>query len=161
MDTVETAPIKLTPLQLKAWLLSAGGVALDGFDLFIMGVALPLILVRYSGPSWQTGLIASAAIIGAIIGALFGGNLTDRFGRKRLYMWDLVAFVVFAIASGFAWNVWSLIVFRSMLGLALGADYPSPPPSRPSTCRARSAAAGWSRASASRPSGCWPAPSPG
>ena len=124
METDETAPIRLTPLQLKAWLLSAGGVALDGFDLFIMGVALPLILVRYSGPSWQTGLIASAAIIGAIIGALFGGNLTDRFGRKRLYMWDLVAFVVFAIASGFAWNVWSLIVFRFMLGLAVGADYP-------------------------------------
>jgi len=124
VETDETAPIRLTPLQLKAWLLSAGGVALDGFDLFIMGVALPLILVRYSGPSWQTGLIASAAIIGAIIGALFGGNLTDRFGRKRLYMWDLVAFVVFAIASGFAWNAWSLIVFRFMLGLAVGADYP-------------------------------------
>ena len=44
METDETAPIRLTPLQLKAWLLSAGGVALDGFDLFIMGVALPLIL---------------------------------------------------------------------------------------------------------------------
>ena len=124
MDTVEMAPIKLTPLQLKAWLLSAAGVALDGFDLFIMGVALPLIIDQYSGPAWQTGLIASAAIIGAIIGALFGGNLTDRFGRKRLYMWDLVAFVVFAIASGLAWDVWSLIAFRFMLGLAVGADYP-------------------------------------
>ena len=124
MQSVETPPVRLTPLQLKAWLLSAGGVALDGFDLFIMGVALPLILNQYSGPAWQTGLVASAAIIGAIIGALFGGNLTDRFGRKRLYMWDLIAFVVFAVASGLAWNVWSLIAFRFMLGLAVGADYP-------------------------------------
>ena len=81
-----TDAVRLTPLQKKAWLLSAGGVALDGFDLFIMGVALPLILDSFSGPAWQTGLIASAAIIGAIFGALFGGNLTDRFGRKRLYM---------------------------------------------------------------------------
>ena len=119
-----TDAIKLTPLQKKAWLLSAGGVALDGFDLFIMGVALPLILDSFSGPAWQTGLIASAAIVGAVFGALVGGNLTDRFGRKRLYMWDLVAFVVFAVASGFAWSVWSLIAFRFLLGLAVGADYP-------------------------------------
>jgi hypothetical protein len=44
VDTVERTADRLTPLQLKAWLLSAGGVAFDGFDLFIMGVALPLIL---------------------------------------------------------------------------------------------------------------------
>lgn len=116
---------RLTPLQKKAWLLSAGGVALDGFDLFIMGVALPLLLHQFQGyASWVTGLIASAAVVGAIIGALFGGLLTDRFGRKRLYTWDLVGFIVFAVLSAFSWSVWALIVFRFLLGVAVGADYP-------------------------------------
>lgn len=119
------ATVKLTPLQKKAWLLSAGGVALDGFDLFIMGVALPLLLDQFRGyPAWITGLIASAAIVGAILGALFGGLLTDHFGRKRLYTWDLVGFVVFAVLSAFSWSVWALIFFRFMLGIAVGADYP-------------------------------------
>ena len=119
------ATVKLTPLQKKAWLLSAGGVALDGFDLFIMGVALPLLLDQFRGyPAWITGLIASAAIVGAIFGALFGGLLTDHFGRKRLYTWDLVGFVVFAVLSAFSWSVWALIFFRFMLGIAVGADYP-------------------------------------
>ena len=100
------ATVKLTPLQKKAWLLSAGGVALDGFDLFIMGVALPLLLHEFQGyPAWITGLIASAAIVGAIFGALFGGLLTDHFGRKKLYTWDLVGFIVFAVLSAFSWSV--------------------------------------------------------
>lgn len=116
---------QLTPLQKKAWLLSAGGVALDGFDLFIMGVALPLLLHEFhSYPAWVTGLIASAAVVGAIFGALFGGLLTDHFGRKRLYTWDLVGFVAFAVLSAFSWSVWVLIFFRFMLGIAVGADYP-------------------------------------
>jgi MFS family permease len=117
--------VQLTPLQKKAWLLSAGGVALDGFDLFIMGVALPLLLDQFHGyPAWVTGLIASAAVVGAILGALFGGLLTDHFGRKRLYTWDLLGFIVFAVLSAFSWSVWALIFFRFMLGLAVGADYP-------------------------------------
>jgi MFS family permease len=119
------ATVKLTHLQKKAWLLSAGGVALDGFDLFIMGVALPLLLHEFQGyPAWITGLIASAAIVGAIFGALFGGLLTDHFGRKKLYTWDLVGFIVFAVLSAFSWSVWVLIFFRFMLGIAVGADYP-------------------------------------
>jgi MFS family permease len=117
--------VQLTPLQKKAWLLSAGGVALDGFDLFIMGVALPLLLDQFRGyPAWITGLIASAAVVGAIFGALFGGLLTDHFGRKKLYTWDLVGFVVFAVLSAFSWSVWALILFRFLLGVAVGADYP-------------------------------------
>jgi len=119
------AHVKLTPLQKKAWLLSAGGVALDGFDLFIMGVALPLLLHQFQGyPAWITGLIASAAVVGAIFGALFGGLLTDHLGRKKLYTWDLVGFIVFAVLSAFSWSVWALIFFRFMLGIAVGADYP-------------------------------------
>lgn len=116
--------VKLTPLQKKAWFLSAGGVGLDGFDLFIMAVALPVIDQRFGLSAFTMSLVSSAAILGAVLGAGVGGFLTDKFGRKRLYTWDLVGFVVFAVAGGLSWNVASLIAFRFLLGLAVGADYP-------------------------------------
>jgi MFS family permease len=116
--------VKLTPLQKKAWLLSAGGVGLDGFDLFIMAVALPVIDQKFGLSAFMMSLVSAAAILGAVAGAGIGGFLTDRFGRKRLYTWDLVGFVVFAVASGLAWDVGPLIVFRFLLGFAVGADYP-------------------------------------
>ncbi len=124
MDSATSAAGRLTPLQRKAWLLSAGGVALDGFDLFIMAVALPLLDRAFDTSAWLLGLTSSAAIIGAILGAALGGYLTDHFGRKSLFTWDLILFVVFALATAFAWDVWWLIAFRFLLGVAVGADYP-------------------------------------
>jgi MFS family permease len=69
-------------------------------------------------------LIAAAAAIGAMIGAFALGRVTDRFGRKAVYLIDVMIFIVFAIASALAWDVWSLIVFRLCLGVGVGADYP-------------------------------------
>jgi MFS family permease len=115
---------RLTPMHFRIWALSAMGIFLDGFDLFIIGVAMPFI-VRDLGPSsWEQGLIAAAAAVGAMIGAFSFGRVTDRLGRKAVYLVDVAIFVVFAIASGLAWDVWSLIVFRFCLGVGVGADYP-------------------------------------
>jgi Serine hydroxymethyltransferase len=47
-----------------------------------------------------------------------------RIGRKPLFRIDLILFVVFALASAVAWDAWSLIVFRILQGVAIGADYP-------------------------------------
>lgn len=124
MSSTTAARVKLTPLQKKAWLLSAGGVGLDGFDLFIMAVALPVIDEKFGLSPFMMSLVSSAAILGAVIGAGIGGFLTDKFGRKVLYTWDLIGFVVFAVLSGLSWDVYSLIAFRFLLGFAVGADYP-------------------------------------
>lgn len=68
------------------------GVFLDGFDLFIIGVALPLI--KHDG-SWNVtpgfeGLLAVAALLGAVVGASITGILTDLFGRKDMRgLWPL------------------------------------------------------------------------
>jgi MFS family permease len=114
----------LTRMQWRVWALSAMGVMLDGFDLFIMGVALPLVARDFGLSSVQQGLVGAAAVIGAIVGALLLGRLADVFGRRALFRIDLVLFIVFAIASALAWDVWSLVVFRLLLGVAIGADYP-------------------------------------
>lgn len=114
----------LTKTQRKLWLLSAMGVALDGFDFFIIGVALPLIAVQFHTSDAMRGAIAVAAVFGAFLGAAFCGPLADRIGRKTMFTVDLILFVFGAAATALAWNPVSLIVFRFLLGVGIGADYP-------------------------------------
>jgi Arabinose efflux permease len=52
------------------------------------------------------------------------GNIADKLGRKTLFILDLVFFVVFAAASAFAQNFLELLIFRFLLGIGIGADYP-------------------------------------
>jgi len=115
---------KLKKFQRKITWLSAAGTFLDGFDLTIIAVAMPLILSQWHvGPGLQA-LITSSAVIGSLIGALWFGNLTDKYGRKAMYVVDLLAFVVFAALTAVSQDAWQLIIFRFLLGIGIGADYP-------------------------------------
>lgn len=119
---MDDAPFTLRHAHI--WFLSSMGIFLDGFDLFVMSIALPLIIVQFAATPLEQGLVASAAVIGAIFGALIGGRLCDRFGRKKVFLVDLLIFIVFAALSAYAWNLESLILFRFILGVGIGADYP-------------------------------------
>ena len=100
------------------------GVLLDGFDFFIIGVALPLIAHDFHMNAATKGLVAVAAVAGAFFGALVFGQVADNIGRKGMFLVDIILFVVFSAASAAAWNPASLIVFRFILGIGIGADYP-------------------------------------
>src|SRR5580704_13994715 len=113
-----------TKTQKKVWILSAMGVLLDGFDFFIIGVALPLIAHDFHMNAATKGLVAVAAVAGAFFGALVLGQVADNIGRKGMFLVDIILFVVFSAASAAAWNPASLIVFRFILGIGIGADYP-------------------------------------
>jgi MFS family permease len=114
----------LTKSHIRVWLLAAMGVMLDGFDFFIIGVATPLIAKDLGASSVQIGMISSAAVVGAIFGAFLLGGLTDRIGRQLAFKLDLATFVVFALASALAPGIPLLILFRFLLGIGIGADYP-------------------------------------
>ena len=125
--TVITEAMDDAPFTLKhahIWFLSAMGIFLDGFDLFVMSIALPLIIVQFSATPLEQGIVGAAAVVGAIFGALIGGRLCDRFGRKKVFLFDLLIFIIFAVLSSFAWSIESLILFRFLLGVGIGADYP-------------------------------------
>jgi MFS family permease len=114
----------MTSLHRKFWFLAALGVMLDGFDFFIIGVANPLVTEGYDLSATLKGLVSAAALVGAIFGAGLLGPLADRIGRRRIFKYDLWLFAVFSIACIFAWNVWALVAFRFILGIAIGLDYP-------------------------------------
>lgn len=69
-------------------------------------------------------MVASAITLGAIVGALLGGYLTDKIGRYRVFMADMVFFVVAAIACALAPNEYVLAGARFVMGLGVGIDLP-------------------------------------
>lgn len=115
---------KLTKEHWRVWALAAMGIFLDGFDLFIIAVALPFITRQFQTTSAIEGLIVSAAPIGCIFGATIFGRITDKFGRRILLLMNVMFFVIFAGMTAFSWNLTSLIIFRFLLGIGIGADYP-------------------------------------
>ncbi len=125
MQTTQAMDVaKLTSTHWRVWFLSAMGIFLDGFDLFIIAVALPLIIQQFHPSHLMEGLIVAATPIGCIFGASIFGRFTDKLGRRVILLFDLLFFVVFAGMSAFAWSVISLIAFRFLLGIGIGADYP-------------------------------------
>ena len=71
----------------------------------------------------QFGLTASAYLVGAVVGALFFGWLTDRLGRKKLFTVTLLVYLAGTIASGLSWDGFSLALFRFITGLGIGGEY--------------------------------------
>lgn len=100
------------------------GIFLDGYDLSIMAVALILLKQQWHLTPSELGALGTAALVGALVGGLFGGPIADRWGRKTIYLIDIAAFFFAALLSGFAWDAVSLVVLRFFLGLGVGADYP-------------------------------------
>lgn len=104
-------------------LATAWGEGLDGFDLGVLSVVLmPLSRELGVSPVWA-GLIGASSLIGIFFGAPIGGLLTDRLGRKQLFLVDICLFVVFGVLQAFVAQGWQLFVVRLLLGIAIGAEY--------------------------------------
>jgi MFS family permease len=121
-DALDSAP--MTALHVRFWLLAGLGILLDGFDFFIIGVANPLVKKDFHASAVQVGLVSAAAIVGAVFGASLLGPLGDRLGRRRIFKYDLILFVVCSLLCAAAWSLAALTAFRFVLGLAIGLDYP-------------------------------------
>ncbi|MCL4332027.1 MAG: sugar porter family MFS transporter [Candidatus Thermoplasmatota archaeon] len=114
---------RIRRVHLKITALSSGGNFLDGYDLAIISVAILLIAPEFSLSSLDQTLLLGSTLLGMVFGGVIGGYLTDRDGRKSIYMWDMVFFIVFTILTAVAATFTELLVFRLLLGLAIGADY--------------------------------------
>jgi MFS family permease len=111
------------------WLVVAGlGTVwiLDGLEVTIVGSIASRLTEKGSGISIGTGGIGTAAAIyvaGACVGALFFGQLTDRFGRKKLFVITLGVYFVATAATAFAWSAWYFYLCRFFTGAGIGGEY--------------------------------------
>jgi MFS family permease len=99
---------------------------LDGLQVTIVGAIAPRMTEPGSGIDLNAGDVGTAGglyVAGACIGALFFGQLTDRYGRKRLFMATLGLYMVASIATAFAFAPWYFFLFRSLTGFAIGGEY--------------------------------------
>src|SRR3954449_9717538 len=110
------------------WLVVIGlGITwiLDGFEVTLVG-AIASVLTKTETLHLTTHQASSAGtwyLLGAVAGALFFGYLTDRLGRKKLFMVTLGVYLVFTVATAFAWNYYSFAIFRVLAGAGIGGEY--------------------------------------
>lgn len=105
-------------------ILALGGIFMDAYDFSSLAFGITAIQDQFGLSGFMTGLVNASIMVGAVIGALFGGYLVDRFGRYRLFMADMVFFVIAAIGCALAPNEWVLIAFRFVMGIGVGLDMP-------------------------------------
>ncbi|WP_249023211.1 MULTISPECIES: 3-(3-hydroxy-phenyl)propionate transporter MhpT [Kluyvera] len=98
---------------------------MEGLDLQAAGIAAVGIAQAFSLDKMQMGWIFSAGILGLLPGALFGGMLADRHGRKKVLLGSVVLFGLFSIVTALAWDFHSLVFARFMTGAGLGAALPN------------------------------------
>jgi SP family arabinose:H+ symporter-like MFS transporter len=101
-------------------LLATIGGFLFGYDTANIGSALSVL--PYSLGDFASGYLVAGASLGAAAGALLAGPLTDRFGRRSLLIVDAFIYAVGAIVSAVTPNVGVLMLARTLIGLAIGAD---------------------------------------
>ena len=127
-ETDIPARLDRLPWQRFHWLVvTALGVTwiLDGLEVTLVGS----LSGAFAGPDGlsmsesQVGFAASAYIAGAILGALGFGQLTDLYGRKRLFSVTVLVYAVATIATGFSWNFASFALFRFCTGAGIGGEY--------------------------------------
>jgi MFS family permease len=128
---VETdVPARLDRLPWSRWhtrIIVALGTSwlLDGLEVTLVG-SLSGVLQSKNGLSLTDKQVTSAAtfyLAGAVAGAVLFGYLTDRLGRKKLFLVTLATYSLATIASAFSWNFLSFAVFRFFTGCGIGGEY--------------------------------------
>jgi len=129
-DTIETnVPKRLDRLPWAQWhwlvVVALGFVwILDGLEVTIVGAIGPTLQkASLHLSSFQVGLIGAFYVAGAVTGALVFGHLTDRWGRKKLFMITLGLYLTATVLSGLSWSAWSFFLFRFLAGAGIGGEY--------------------------------------
>jgi len=114
---------RITTYGWKALAGSVIGYSMDGFDQMILGFMLTSISAELALTSAQAGSLVTATLLGAVVGGLIFGALSDRFGRIRVLAWTILIFAGFTGLCALTKTYRDLIVYRTIAGLGLGGEF--------------------------------------
>src|SRR5690349_8861492 len=124
-------PARLDRLPWSRWhvmvLVGLGTVwILDGLEVTIVGALGDRLTEKGSGlllSASDVGVAAAMYVLGACLGALFFGELTERFGRRRLFMITLGVYLLATVATAFSMNPLFFFICRFFTGAGIGGEY--------------------------------------
>lgn len=116
--------IHFSSIHRRIMLWGSGGPFLDGYVLVMIGVALEqLTPVLHLDAVW-TGMLGAATLAGLFIGTSLFGYISDRIGRRKMFLADIIAIGLISVATMFISSPMELLVMRVLIGVVIGADYP-------------------------------------
>lgn len=99
-------------------------LVLDGYDLGVVGAALPLIMKEMGVTATTAGFMASSALFGMMLGAMFFGALADKLGRRKMLVLCISFFSIFTAAAGLTHDPITFSMTRFVAGLGIGGVLP-------------------------------------
>lgn len=125
----EQITARIERLPLSGWyarLMAIVGTAhfFDAFDSLTIAIVLPILIGLWKITPGEVGVLISAGYVGQMAGAIGFGWLAEKYGRLRILQWTLVIMAIFSIACAYAWDYNSLLAFRTLQGVGLGAEVP-------------------------------------
>jgi putative MFS transporter len=117
----DDAPLR--PFHLRVAVAACGGVFSDGYGLGIIGISLSRAPAQLGlNPVWL-GLLGGASLFGLFAGALLTGPAADRFGRRRIFAYNMAILGALSLLQGLADSAAQLLALRLAIGFLLGTDY--------------------------------------
>jgi MFS family permease len=121
--SVATQEQRVTSYGRRAVFAASVGYAMDGFDLLIISFVLTAVSATFHLSTTQAGSLATFTLVGAVLGGVVFGVLSDYFGRVSVLTWSILIFAVFTGLTAAAWDFPSLLTFRFLAGVGLGGEF--------------------------------------
>ncbi|MDQ4431999.1 MFS transporter [Yokenella regensburgei] len=116
--------IQFTSIHRRIMLWGSGGPFLDGYVLVIIGVALEQLTPLLHLDAEWIGLLGAATLVGLFIGTSLFGYISDRVGRRKMFLIDIILIGLISLATMWVSSPMELLVMRVLIGIVIGADYP-------------------------------------
>jgi MFS transporter, putative metabolite:H+ symporter len=111
----------LSRFHKKAILVTGAAWTFVAMEILLVGFVAPIFAAKWNLSGTMQGLVNSAALAGSLCGSLALGRLADRIGRRSIFQYSILWYALFTALTALAWGPWSVMTFRFLAGLGIGA----------------------------------------